>query len=50
MESLPQSANCSAALASGNSRPRRSRRREELIYEAVTIAAMLIVLVTVWVF
>ncbi|MGB6193128.1 MAG: hypothetical protein WBF42_11710 [Terracidiphilus sp.] len=48
IESLPQSAG-STALASG-SRPRRSRRREELIYEAVTIAAMVIVLATVWVF
>ncbi len=48
MESLPQSAG-GTSLASG-SRPRRSRRREELIYEAVTVAAMLIVLVTVWVF
>lgn len=48
METLPQSAGCTAQ-ASG-SRPKRSRRREELIYEAVTVAAMLIVLVTVWVF
>lgn len=48
MESLPQSVS-TTPLASGN-RPHRSRRREELIYEAVTIAAMLIVLVSVWVF
>jgi hypothetical protein len=48
MQSLPQSV-FSTPLASG-SRPRRMRRREELIYEVVTIAAMLIVLVTVWVF
>jgi hypothetical protein len=48
MASLPQSAG-KTALASGG-RPSRIRRREELIYEAVTIAAMLIVLVTVWVF
>ncbi len=48
METLSQSAGCIAPASS--SRPKRSRRREELIYEAVTVAAMLIVLVTVWVF
>jgi hypothetical protein len=48
MQGLPQSAGKSA-LASA-SKPRRTRRREELIYEAMTIAAMIIVLVTVWVF
>ncbi len=48
MQTLPQSA-VNTPLASGGI-PRSSRQREELMYQAVTIAAMLIVLVTVWVF
>jgi hypothetical protein len=48
MQTLPQSA-VNAPKASG-SKPRTSRQREELMYQAVTIAAMLIILVTVWVF
>jgi hypothetical protein len=48
MQSLPQSASKTTVTSVGS--PKRTRRREELIYEAMTIAAMLIVLVTVWVF
>lgn len=48
MQTLPQSA-VDTAPASGR-KPRSSRQREELMYQAVTIAAMLIILVTVWVF
>lgn len=48
MQGLPQSASKTTLASVGM--PRRTHRREELIYEAVTIAAMLIVLVTVWVF
>jgi hypothetical protein len=47
MQSLPQSA-VKNPLASG--KRKRTRRREELIYEAMTIGAMIIVLITVWVF
>jgi hypothetical protein len=48
MQTLPQSA-VNAPQASGGSRL-SSRKREELMYQVMTIAAMLIVLVTVWVF
>jgi hypothetical protein len=48
MESLPQSAGTNALASVGL--PKHSHRREELIYEAVTVGAMIIVLVSVWVF
>lgn len=48
MQTLPQSA-VNTPQASGG-KQKSSRQREELMYQAVTIAAMLIILVTVWVF
>jgi hypothetical protein len=48
MESLPQSASTDALASVGL--PKRTHRREELIYEAMTVGAMIIVLVSVWVF
>jgi hypothetical protein len=48
MQSLPQTASTSQLASSGSLK--NPRRREDLLYQAMTIAAMLIVLVTVWVF
>lgn len=44
MQSSPQS---EVQVQAGT---RKRRRREDVVYQVMTIAAMLIVLVTVWVF
>ena len=48
MQSLSQSVSSIPSASGGTLK--HSRQREELMYQAMTIAAMLIVLVTVWVF
>ena len=48
MQSSPQSANpCLPPAAAGET---QSRKREDLAYQAVTVAAILLVLCSVWVF
>ena len=45
----PSPANVSALLLPSD-KVHRARRKEDLVYQAVTVAAMLTLLVSVWVF
>jgi hypothetical protein len=47
MQSSPQSASTCQPAAAGET---QSRKREDLAYQAVTVAAILLVLCSVWVF
>jgi hypothetical protein len=48
MQSSPQ--NASASLQARGDAPRQSRKAEDLMYQAITVAAILMLLGSLWVF